>query len=45
MFEGQGRKRLAFYTKNNYEIMDAVKEKLEKDKDTKYCFIEDPDDS
>lgn len=45
IFEGQGRKRIAFYTKNGYEITDPMKEKQELEKDMKYCFIEDPDDS
>lgn len=45
IFEGQGRKRLAFYTKNGYEITDPTKEKQEIEKDMKYCFIEDPDDA
>jgi superfamily II DNA or RNA helicase len=44
LFEGQGRKRLAFYKKNDYEIIDTIKEKEEEQKDVKYTFIEDPDD-
>lgn len=46
LFERQGAKRIAFYTKNGYEIEDPVKnlkDKLKEDK--KYTLIEDEDDT
>lgn len=44
VFEGQGRKRLTFYRKNKYQIIDAVVEKHEAEKDVKYAFVEDSDE-
>jgi len=41
MFEGQGKKRLAFYRKNKYTIQDAA---LEQPENTKYQFVKDSDE-
>ena len=45
LFERQGAKRIAFYTKNGYEIEDPVKAIKDNLKETKkYTLIEDEDD-
>jgi len=45
LFERQGMKRIAFYTKNGYEIEDPVKAIKDNLKETKkYTLVEDEDD-
>lgn len=45
IFERQGMKRLAFYRKNKYEVVDKETEATEKAVEVKkYAFIEDPDE-
>ncbi len=41
IFERQGYKRIAFYTKNNYKIIDSVREKAVSDMNAKYYFVDD----
>lgn len=42
IFERQGMKRLAFYNKNKYEVIDSKKNK--EPKDVKYTFVTDSDE-
>ena len=44
IFERQGAKRIAFYKKNEYEIVDTVKDKERQQETRKYCLIKDDDE-
>ena len=44
IFERQGAKRIAFYKKNEYEIVDTVKEKESHQEKRRYCLIKDEDE-
>lgn len=44
VFEGQGRKRRAFYVKNKYDIKDEVFEKQKISEHVKYGFVDDSDE-
>jgi superfamily II DNA or RNA helicase len=45
IFERQGYRRIAFYTKNNYKIIDSVRDKIESDTNAKYVFLDDSDEA
>lgn len=45
IFEGQGKKRRAFYLKNKYDIKDKTLEKQESSENAKYEFVYDSDES
>lgn len=45
IFEGQGKKRRAFYVKNKYDMKDKTLEKQESSENVKYDFVYDSDES
>ena len=44
IFERQGAKRITFYKKNEYDIIDTIKDKERQQESRKYCLIKDDDE-